>query len=249
MSTSPIQTYPPCRNDRAGGEPTLRSGETPRKRHAARKERILGYDVREMWHEDEFDLIKRGRFKKMLSIEGSLWGSIFDTRDYPDLVGQEREKYGLGTLELPEMDVVGMNMQFWSDLGSMLDYVRERSRKSGRLYWVVAITICLEDPERELKERGEWPYYAETIPGDIQSDWVLAGYDVATRDSESVISPCLEPLVVRGEACEFEKDLNEYMLFPKLAKADEFRRAQDAVYEIGYPHMIFGIWRVAEILL
>ena len=29
------------------------------------KEQILGYDVREMWYENQYDLIKRGRFKKM----------------------------------------------------------------------------------------------------------------------------------------------------------------------------------------
>jgi hypothetical protein len=201
-----------------------------------------------MWYENQFDLIKHGRFKKMLSIEGSLWGSIFNTGDYPDLVGQEREKHGLGTLDLPEMGIVGMNLPFWSDLNSMLDYVRENTRRRGRLYWVVAITICLEDPERELKERTEWPYYAETIPADIQSDWVLAGYDVTAYDSESLITPCMESLT-SGKASDFEKDLNEYMLFSELAKADDFRRAQDADYELGYPHMIYGIWRVAEIVL
>ena len=212
------------------------------------KEQILGYDVREMWYESQYDLIKRGRFKKMLSIEGSLWGSIFKSGDYPGLVGPAREEIGLGTLELPNMDVVGMNIHFWSVLASMLHYVREHSRQSGRLYWAVAITVCLEDPERELKARTEWPYYAETIPPDIQSDWVLVGYDVTTSDSESMITPCLEPLEKR-EACEFAKDLNEYMLFSTLAQADEFRRAQDTAYELGYPHMIYGIWRVAEIEL
>jgi hypothetical protein len=212
------------------------------------KERILGYDVREMWYEDQFDLIKHGRFNKMLSIDGSPRGSVFNTGDYYYLVGQEREKRGLGTLELPEMLVVGMNLPFWSDLDSMLDYVRENVRRLGRLYWVVAITICLEDPERELKERREWPYYAETIPGDIQSDWLLAGYDVATCDSESMITPCMESLT-SGEASDFEKGLNEYMLFSALAKADEFRRAQDGDYELGYPHIIYGIGRVAEIVL
>ncbi|MCL5280449.1 MAG: hypothetical protein M1376_11140 [Planctomycetes bacterium] len=211
------------------------------------KERILGYDVREMWYEDQFDLVKQGRFKKMLSIEGALWGSIFEW-DYVSLVGQEREKYGLGTLELPEMLTVGMNLPFWSDLDGMLDHVRDKAHRLGRRYWVTAITICLEDPEGELKERTEWPYHAQTIPVDIQSDWVLVGYDVTTRDSESMITPCLEPLT-RGEACDFEKDLNEYMLFSNLAKADEFRRARDADYELGYPHMIYGIWRVGEIVL
>ncbi len=65
------------------------------------QERILGFDVREMWYRDQHDLVRSGRFKKMLSLEGSLWGSIFNTGDYPNLAGCQREEIGLGVIELP----------------------------------------------------------------------------------------------------------------------------------------------------
>jgi len=51
-----------------------------------------------------------------------------------------------------------MNRPFGSNLGNMLAYIWGHGRRTGWLYWIVAITICLDDPERELKERKEWPY-------------------------------------------------------------------------------------------
>ena len=54
------------------------------------RERILGYDIREMWYEDEYEPVKQGRFKKMLSMSEDLWGSLFNHGGFPDLVGAER---------------------------------------------------------------------------------------------------------------------------------------------------------------
>jgi hypothetical protein len=210
------------------------------------RERILGYDIREMWYEDQFDLIKHGRFKKMLSTAGSLWGSLFDQGDCPDLVGPEREKYGLGTVELPELLVVGMNRPFWTDLGAMLDYAQTHAPRSGRLYWIVAITICLEDPEQELKEREEWPYYSEPVPGNLQDDWVLVGYDVTSCYSESMISGELGPGLESGDPCEFAHHLNQYLLFSSIAKAEEFSKALDVSNENESPHTVYGIWKASE---
>jgi hypothetical protein len=210
------------------------------------QERILGYDVREMWYRDQHDLVKSGRFKKMLSVEGSLWGSIFDTGDYPDLAGRRREEIGLGVVELPDMAVVGMNLPLWSRLADMQNYLASRSRKTGRLYWVVAITICLRDPERELKKRKEWPYYAETMPETTQDGWTLIGYDVTSRDSESMISPRLPPGTVPEDARELDQNLNDSMLFPSLAVAHRFRTLWDGTSPGETPHLTYGIWRVEE---
>ena len=69
----------------------------------------------------------------------------------------------------------------------------------------------------------------------------ILGYDVREMGCESQYG-----LTKHGR---FKRNLNEYMLFPTLAKADEFREACDANYELGYPHMIYGIWRVGEIVL
>jgi hypothetical protein len=210
------------------------------------QERILGYDVREMWYRDQHDLVKSGRFKKMLSVEGSLWGSIFNTGDCPDLTGRHREAIGLGVVELPGMAVVGMNLPLWSRLADMQNYLASHASKTGHLYWVVAITICLPDPAWELKARREWPYYAETVPEVLQDDWALAGYDVTSRDSESMISARLPPGIVPEDARELDQNLNDYMLFPSLAVAHRFRTLWDSTSPGEAPHLIYGIWRIEE---
>jgi len=83
----------------------------------------------------------------------------------------------------------------------------------------------------------------------LQDDWTLVGYDVTSCYSESMISARFGPRIKRGEACECEDDLNEHLLFSELTRADRFRRAQDAAHDRESPHMIYGIWRVAETAL
>jgi hypothetical protein len=213
------------------------------------EEIILGYDVRETWCEDEWEPIRQGRFKKMLSIDASLWGSVFNQGNYPDLAGEERERIGLGVIELPELADMGMNKPLWSNLAFMKGYLAACGPDSGRAYWVVAVTMFGQDLERDLKARQEWPYYAETDPAAIQDSWVRVGYDVTSCYSESMISAQLGPSLERGEDDEFVKDLNEYMLFSEMHSADRFRCAQDSANEGEAPHLVYAIWRVEEILL
>ena len=210
------------------------------------QEIVLGYDVREMWYEDQYELIRRGRFKKMLSIDTSLWGSVFNQGDYPDLEGEGRERIGQGVIELPAM---GMNKPLWGNLELMKEYLAECGLNSGRAYWIVAITMFGQNLERKLKARQEWPYYAETVPETIEDRWARVGYDVTSCHSESMISSQLGLSREEGENGEFGKDLNEYMLFSEMRSADRFRCGQDNVNEGEAPHFVYAIWRVEEILL
>ena len=211
------------------------------------RERILGYDIREMWYEDEYEPVKQGRFKKMLSMSEDLWGSLFGPGSCPDIVGAERERLGLGTVELPELCVVGESTPLWSSLDTMLSYAQSHVAKSGRLYWVVAITIRLEDPERELQEREEWPYYSEPVPDSLQDDWPLIGYDVTNCYSESMIVDVLGPSLETGDGRGCPRDLNPFLLFSSIDEADDFRKELDVMYEDESPHMIYGIWSVRQL--
>ncbi len=213
------------------------------------EEKIIGYDVREMWFTNKHDFIKDERFEKVLSIDASIWPSIFNTGDYPDINGKERGKYGLGTVELPSsLSVVGINKPLWNDLVGMQNYLKKHYVKSGKLYWVVAITICLQDSEQKLKERKEWPYYSKTVPETLKNDWMLVGYDLTSCYSESVISSCYKSDRRTKGLFELDKNINEYMLFTNIAKASEFRRIQDTMGQFESPHLIYGIWRIQETL-
>ncbi len=213
------------------------------------EEKIIGYDVREMWFTSKDDFIKDGRFKKVLSIDASIWPSIFNTGDYPNITGKDREKLGLGTVELPSsLTVIGINKPLWDNLVNMGNYLKRHGDKSERLYWIVAITICQQDSEQKLKERNEWPYYSNTVPDNLNNDWMLVGYDVTSCISESVIAPCYDIDIKTKGLFELDKNINEYTLFSNIAKASEFKRIQDTISQSESPHLVYGIWRIQEIL-
>jgi hypothetical protein len=208
------------------------------------RNRILGYDVRLMRADDLHETTATAR--KLLSVDQSLWASAFNTGDYPDLAGREREERGLGTVKLPEFAIVGANRPFWSRLGPMVEYVEKHVPKWRRLYWVIAVTICLREPQRELKEREEWPYLSEPVPDAVQDTWAFIGYDVTSCHSESMISPRLGCTGEPGDARGLARGLNDHLLFATIYEACEFKEELDSRYEGEAPHLVYGIWRISE---
>jgi len=208
------------------------------------EERILGYDVREMWYKEPCDFRMGSKLVKGLA--DNLYNSIFDRGDYPDIVGKEREEKGFGMIELPPMSRVGINYPLWSDLADMLNYLSPYRSAEGKPYWVVAITLRTEDLERESRDREYWPRDPEANPDRIQSDWVLVGYDLTSVWSEGMIVPSLSPEAKAEEVAELTRELNEYLLFPSMEKAVEFKMRWDTASPEEAPHLVYGTWRIEE---
>ena len=213
------------------------------------KERILGYDVREMWCPVQKPswLPIPLCFNKVMTIDSAVWGSIFNDGNYPNLQGEDREKVGLGTVELPPLAVTGLSHPLWDKLADMEDYLCNQGLHSGRKYWIVAFTLCQDDPEQELRERTErmeWPYCSEPVPDRIQLGWNLAGYDVTSRYAEGMITSHV--LDVERQTPGLQVDLNPYMLFSDLRTADRYRAIWDEEDTSLSPHLVFGIWRIRE---
>lgn len=207
------------------------------------EEKILGYDVREMWHEQPYDFRMGSKLVKGLCDD--LWDSIFEWHGR-DIVGKRREELGLGMIELPPMSRVGINCPLWSDLADMLNYLRPYRCAEGRPYWVVAITLRTEDLERESRDRERWPRDPQSNPDSIQSDWVLVGYELMSVWSEDMIVPKLSPRAGAQEVSELTRELNQYLLFPTIETAAEFKRRWDVASPEDAPHLVYGIWRIQE---
>ncbi len=209
------------------------------------EEKILGYDVREMWQKDRCDFRMGSRLVKGLCHE--LWESIFDW-GCPDVVGEDRERMGLGMIELPPMSRVGINYPLWSDLADMLDYLRPYRCAEGKPYWVVAITLRAEDLEQMFRALGRehGPRDPEANPDRIQSDWVLVGYEVMNVWSDGRIVVKLFPEADAQEVSELTRELNQYLLFPTIEKAGEFKMRWDAAFPEEAPHLVYGVWRIEE---
>lgn len=211
------------------------------------EEKIIGYDVREMWYKIEYDF--RMGSKLVKALPDYLWSSIFFwDGDHRDVTGERREELGLGMIELPPMMRVGTNYPLWSDLGDMLNYLRPYRCAEGKPYWVIAMTLRTEDLKGESRDKDNypWPYESESSPDSVQSDWTLVGYDLATEWSENMITPKLFPEADDQEVSELTRELNQYLLFPTMEKAREFAIHWDAAYPDDAPHMVYGIWRIEE---
>jgi hypothetical protein len=207
------------------------------------EEKVIGYDVREMWFKDKYDFRMGSKLVKGLSSD--LWSTIFDW-GRRDVVGKRREEVGLGMIELPPMSRVGINCPLWSDLTDMLNYLSPYRCAEGKLYWVVAITLRTEDLERESRDREQWPRDPEANPNSIQSDWVLVGYDLTTEWSENMITPKLLREDEADDVAELTRELSEYLLFPSIEKAAEFKMRWDTAFPECAPHLVYGIWRIEE---
>jgi hypothetical protein len=210
------------------------------------KEKIIGYDVREMWYKEPCDFEMGSKLVKALS--NYLWSSIFNDGSYREIEGERREELGLGMIELPPVSRVGVNYPLWSDLADMLNYLRPYRCAEGKPYWAIAKTLRTEDLEGESRNKDDypWPYEPESNPDSIRSDWVLVGYDLTTEWSENPIIANLAPSAEAQEVSELTRELNQYLLFPTIEKAGEFKERWDAAFPDDAPHLVYGIWRVEE---
>lgn len=210
------------------------------------KEKIIGYDVREMWYREPYDFEMGGKLVKMLSVDHTLWSPIFHHGGNEDVAGKDQEEKGFGIIELPPMSLVGVNSHLWSDLADMQNYLRPYRCAEEKPYWVVAITLRTEDLERKSRAIGResWPRDPESNPDSIQGDWVLVGYDVTSVWSETMITGRLGP--EPEDIAKLTRELNNYGLFPSMEKADEFKTRWDTAFPDDAPHLVYGIWRVEE---
>jgi len=60
------------------------------------EEKIIGYDVREMWYKEPCDFEMGGKLVKMLSVDHTLWSPIFHHGGNQDVVGKDQEEKGCG---------------------------------------------------------------------------------------------------------------------------------------------------------
>jgi hypothetical protein len=211
------------------------------------KEKIIGYDVREMWYKQPYDFRMGSKLVKMVTDD--LWSSIFFWEgDYPDVLGKRREEKGFGMIELPPMSRVGINYPLWSDLVDMQNYLSPYRCAEGKPCWVVAIIVRTEDLEGESRDTDQypWPYDPESNPDRIQSDWVLVGYDLMTEWQEDMITLKLSPEAEAQEVSELTRELYQYGLFPNTETAGEFKMRWDTTSPEYAPHLVYGIWRIEE---
>lgn len=203
------------------------------------KEKIVGFDAREMWllYENEWSSQNRDTFLlktdlyKPLSVDTAIWHSVFDSNIE-------------NSLERPNKKI-GWRHSTWSQLQEL-----EATVTRGQLgfkHWLIAITQLLDDKTSEEIGIDYFP----VEPSKVDNQWKFLGYDVA----EKVF---LSGLMNMGYAPEldnekevaqskYEDSLNEYHLFDDKDSALEFANWSNTRDPGHGPFFVFGVYLVKEV--
>lgn len=215
------------------------------------EEWIIGFDARSMSFKDSLTShpgIRTGLLRqditKPLSVDSSIWSSIFNDGPYPLITGSQREEIGLGAIALPQE--IGINTPLWDNLKNLEKHLTHIEVKSP--YWIIAVTGLIKYLDQK-RDPNDWPHTCKTTPSRINPTWQLLGYDINTCWNECCLTGTLfseneEKLKALSES--WRPYLNEFHLFTEINKAIEYKEFIDEVEKNESPHGVFGIWLVKK---
>jgi hypothetical protein len=217
---------------------------------------LLGFDAREMWYYGDLEGMRtrepgsigllRQDIAKPLSVDSSIWASVFNDGQVYGLSDQERREIGLGTIRLPEW--IGQNNVCWQHLEELEKYLASHHAQLIRPYWTIGITAAPHGEDVPASTM-EGPTFEPTTPAVRHKSWRLVGYDIADKWMEAMLTgpgfegeePYLRSLQER-----WRPHLNEYHLFRDVDKALEFREFTTETVPTQAPFFVYGIWLIKE---
>ena len=142
------------------------------------KEFIVGFDVREFWYiDDQLNKYLHDDIIKPLTVDSSIWGSVFNDGHYPDYTDQERISLGLGIIKLPEW--IGPNKPLWESLEQLERYFDKYIDEVKKPCWIIAVTQLSDLPASGDVE--------PTNPSVCDESWHFVGFDIADESLESML--------------------------------------------------------------
>lgn len=200
-------------------------------------ERVVGFDIREMWSEAgvNWDAGRREAFlfrrdvDKPLSTDTMIWPSIFDAAAMPRPTGYTGHQ------------------DLWDSLEELRAWVAGQ-RLAARRCFIIAVTLPLS--ACDAAERERWDHeLTGTTPAVPEANWPLLGYDVSDKWLLSGLSNCgFLPATDNVEElrARWAPHLNRSHLFDSLAKAADFRAFSDSRVGEHAPFFVFGLRLVSE---
>ena len=212
------------------------------------EERLLGFDVREMWldPDDLWDAARRQRYllrldvRKPLSGDTLVWPSAFDSGQGIGLPAEQRERLQLAGIPLP--GYTGPNAGLWENAADMLRFLTD-NQTTHRTCAVIGVSWW---PDKDFAEGGPFgPYPANTVPAARDPMWTLLGYDVGDGSLLSGLANCgYEPAEAEALRARWAPYLNENHLFTDPARADEFRAISNQRVSAHAPFFVYGLYLI-----
>jgi hypothetical protein len=205
---------------------------------------LLGYDVRlhpstnKVFRPSERRLVflLREDAEVPLSVDTADWLSLFDD-------GSPWYFFPGRPEPVPRPEWTGPNGGLWDNLPQMLEYAASHLEKTQPSPWVIAVTLQRDQDTVVVSEQP--PYIESMNPQEIDSAWVVLGFDVADRFLLSVLANMGtgvdEKIVCRNRRGPF---LNDHHLFRDPVDAFSFARNMDSAILDHSPCFVYGIWHV-----
>lgn len=205
---------------------------------------LIGYDARELcftlsdlWPPERRKLhLLKHDVDKPLSVDTTVWPSLFDAGQGAGMYQKERRDAGLAEAKLPPW--TGPNTGLWMSLPEMLEAIRFQFEPVTCRFWVIAITL----PYECSPSSHDPPYVVG--PFRANGDWRLLGYDVGDSSQLSGLSNCgLSRQEVDAVSARWVNRLNEHHLFSDPSAADSFCRSANQSVPEHAPFYVYGLWR------
>jgi hypothetical protein len=214
-------------------------------------ERLLGFDAREPRAAagGRWDATRRQHFLLRLdallplSVDDTVWPSLFDSGQGIGLPPDERQQLGLAGLPLPSW--VGPNAGLWEDLFRLRQQLAAEG-PAARPYVVVAVSWLSNDGFANAGSVG--PYLGTTSPHTLEPAWRFLGFDVADGSRLSGLANCgytaeEDP----GLRAQWAQELNEHHLFADARSALRFRNLADTRVREHAPFFVYGLYEVDKV--
>ena len=212
------------------------------------REHLLGFDARELWLPPDalWDDARRRRFllradtPKPLSVDATVWPSVFRAGDGDGYVGRLLRRHGVFVVPVPAW--IGPTGTLWEDLARMRSHLGANWARP-RPTAIIAVSWIADPEENGLAE----PDLPATTPAEPDPDWELLGYDVADRWLLSGLANCGYGADDVDEfRSRWSPALNAHHLFAEVAAARAFRGATDARVPEHAPFRVYAVRLVAS---
>ena len=196
-------------------------------------ERLIGFDLREMWVSPETQwpadfralYCLRTDLEDVLSTDPQVWPSAFDLDE------------ALRT----QRQACDHRQVLWTDLASLIACIRSAWGSAWRPARLIALTVVSDsdDPFEDTLS----PVTGPPNPGSLGSDWECLGYDV----SESLLLSGLSSCGYSADSVdtwreEWSHRLNSHHLFDDPAWARRFSTLTHARVPEHGPFFVWGLW-------
>lgn len=219
---------------------------------------MVGFDARELWLDiaSQWDTQARHIFLlrqdvlKPLSADSYVWYSVFDEKNTPRIWKDKSlqpiylsDEWRITFLENRHLSASEIYRPHgvWTNLDAMIDYLNKNWQDN----WKPCAIIAVQEVFPLDSEVDKDDFKPPIEPNQVQSDWILLGYDVADYDLFSGLADGgLQDELRAKIKPEWVDNLNDYHLFTNPQAAFDYVEFANTRIPTHMPFYVYAVYLV-----